>query len=59
MQHGVPEFKVANLFTDMEILKEAQTAAKNLLEEDPMIALEKNKGIKEKIDKLFREKLEL
>ena len=32
MQHGVPEFKVANLFTDMEILKDAQMAAKKLLE---------------------------
>lgn len=59
MQHGVPEFKVANLFTDMEILKEAQAAAKNLLEEDPMIEKEENIGIKGKIDKLFKEKLEL
>ena len=59
MQHGVPEFKVANLFTDMEILKEAQAAAKNLLEEDPMIQNEENIGIKAKIDKLFKEKLEL
>lgn len=59
MQHGVPEFKVANLFTDMEILKEAQAAAKKLLQEDPMIQREENQGIKKKIDRLFQKKLEL
>lgn len=59
MQHGVPEFKIANLFTDMEILKEAQEAARELLEEDPMITKEENQGVKTKIDQLFKEKLEL
>ena len=59
MQHGVPEFKVANLFTDMEILKDAQKAAKKLLIEDPMIQKEENQGIKNKIDQLFQKKLEL
>lgn len=59
MQHGVPEFKVANLFTDMDILKDAQNAAKDLLQTDPFIMKPENAGIKEKIDKLFEEKLEL
>ena len=30
-QHGLPEFKIANLFEDMEILKEAQRAAEKTL----------------------------
>jgi len=59
MQHGVPEFKVANLFTDMEILKQAQECSKQILSKDPMLTLEENSGIKQQIDHLFREKLEL
>ena len=58
-QHGVPEFKVANLFTDMEILKQAQECSKTILQKDPFLMLEENIGIKEQIDKLFAQKLEL
>ena len=58
-QHGVPEFKVANLFTDMDLLKDAQECAKNILEKDPLLTMPENGGIKEKVDNLFREKLEL
>ena len=59
MQHGVPEFKVANLFTDMDILKDAQECSKLILHDDPLLIKEENTGIKEKIDNLFKEKLEL
>ena len=52
-QHGVPEFKVANLFTDMPILKEAQEASKQLLEKDINLTLDENLAIKQKINKLF------
>ena len=34
-QHGLPALKVADLTCDMALLKEAQTAAANLLERDP------------------------
>ncbi|MBR3280538.1 MAG: ATP-dependent DNA helicase RecG [Clostridia bacterium] len=59
MQHGVPEFKVANLFTDMDILKEAQECSKKLLANDPLLKMPENAGIKAKIADLFSEKLEL
>ncbi len=59
MQHGVPEFKVANLFTDMDLLKQAQECSKKILINDPFLMLEENLGIKEKIEGLFKEKLEL
>ena len=59
MQHGVPEFKVANLFTDMDILKEAQECSKKLLANDPLLKMPENAGIKGKIADLFSEKLEL
>ena len=59
MQHGVPEFKVANLFTDMDILKDAQECSKQILKDDPLLKNHENKGIKAKIDRLFEQKLEL
>jgi len=55
-QHGIPEFKVANLFTDMPILKLAGKASKELLEKDPNLLLEENLPIRQKIDKLFASK---
>lgn len=33
-QHGLPEMKIANLFSDMDILKEAQTAAEEFLKSE-------------------------
>lgn len=59
MQHGVPEFKVANLYTDIKIMKKAQEAVKELLANDPLLEKEENSGIREKIDKLFNKKLEI
>ncbi len=58
-QHGIPEFKVANLFTDMQILKEAQKTANEILEEDINLVKPENQAIKDKINKLFANKLEL
>ena len=58
-QHGIPEFKVANLITDVKILKEAQAVANDILETDPMLLKEENKKIKQKIDKLFDTQIQL
>lgn len=58
-QHGIPEFKVANLITDVKILKEAQAVANDILETDPMLLKEENQKIKQKIDKLFDTQIQL
>ena len=58
-QHGIPEFKVANLITDIKILKAAQEVANKMLEEDPFFEREEYKGIKNKIDKLFSSQIQL
>lgn len=58
-QHGVPELKVANLYTDIKIMKQAQNAVKELLAMDPYLTDSKHGKIKEKIDTLFGEKLEI
>ena len=41
-QHGIPEFKVANLFEDMNILKRVQALAIKILDEDKKLEKEEN-----------------
>lgn len=59
MQHGLPEFKIANLFEDMPILKSAQSVAMKILQEDPKLALEKNRLLKELIQDKFMKRIEI
>ncbi|TAH64054.1 MAG: ATP-dependent DNA helicase RecG [Gottschalkiaceae bacterium] len=58
-QHGIPELKIANLFTDVNTLTIAQKIAIQVLEEDPKLALDHNKMIKMKIMNLFNREYEL
>ncbi len=48
-QHGLPEMKIANFFTDMEVLQETQNAAAELLAEDVELAQPKNKNLKKAV----------
>ncbi len=43
MQHGLPEFKIANLFEDMPILKKVQGLASEIMNKDPELKLPENK----------------
>lgn len=56
-QHGLPELKIANLFSDMKILKTAQTEASRIIQEDPTLSKTENKGIKERIIKMFKDEI--
>ena len=56
-QHGLPELKIANLYKDLEILKLAQQAAKEIAIEDP--GLMKNKRLKRYLAQHFGEKATL
>lgn len=56
-QHGLPDLKVANLFTDMNILKIAQGVAKDILEEDALLLDEKHSLLREKIIDLFKDRI--
>ena len=58
-QHGIPEFKVANLFEDMDILKRVQSLAVKLIQEDPDLRKEENRLLNETIDKKFNGKIEI
>lgn len=58
-QHGIPEFKIANLFKDMEELKEVQALAIKIINKDPKLEKEENKPLKELVKEQFTSKAEL
>lgn len=59
MQHGIPEFKIANLFEDIPILKLAQEAATKIINEDPYLAKEENARLKYLVKDKFMDRIEL
>ena len=59
MQHGIPEFKIANLFEDMPILKEVQNLANIILEKDSKLEKEENKLLKQLIQEKFMKRIEI
>lgn len=59
MQHGLPEFKIANLFEDMPILTVAQQAAQKIVLEDPELKKEENKMMSHLISDKFKKRIEI
>ena len=58
-QHGLPEFKIANLFEDIGILKKVQKLAIDIMEKDPMLEDEKNKKLNELVKEKFNSRIEI
>lgn len=58
-QHGLPDFKIANIYEDMQMLKSIQTIALKILEEDPRLELEKNILLKKMVDEKLQGRLEM
>ena len=59
MQHGLPEFKIANLFEDVETLKLVQSVAMKILSEDPKLEKDVNKQLKMLIRDKFLKRIEI
>ena len=59
LQHGIPDFKIANLFEDMPILKLAQNAAIKIMEDDPKLEKEKNILLKNLVKEKFNKRIEI
>lgn len=58
-QHGLPEFKIANLFEDMPILKQVQELAIKIEQNDPKLEKEENKELTKLVNKLNKERIEI
>lgn len=59
MQHGIPDFKIANLFTDMDILKLAQEASIKVIKDDPKLEKDENKLLKNLVKDKFTDRIEI
>jgi len=58
-QHGLPEFKVANLFEDIPILKKVQELAVKIEQTDSKLEKEENKELKILVKKLVKDRIEI
>ena len=58
-QHGLPEFKIANLFEDIGILKKVQGISLKIMEDDPLLEKEKNIKLKELVKEKFSSRIEI
>ena len=52
-QHGIPDFKIANLWEDMETLKQVQSVAFQILEKDKNLETKENELLKAQVDNKF------
>lgn len=58
-QHGIPEFKIANLFEDIVTLKSVQAIANKIIEDDPKLEKDKNKLLRNIVDEKFGNRIEI
>ena len=58
-QHGLPEFKIANLFEDIGILKKVQKIAIEIMEKDPKLEKQENKRLNKLVKDKFNTRIEI
>ena len=58
-QHGIPEFKIANLFEDIGILKQVQGIAMGIIDNDPLLEKEENRLLRKLVDEKFKDRIEI
>ena len=58
-QHGLPEFKIANLFEDIEMLKMVQSLAIRIIEKDEKLEKPENKLLNKMVEKKFKDRIEI
>ena len=52
-QHGLPPLKIADIACNMELMNRAQTCARELLEDDPLLEKPQNRALKMDVMRLF------
>lgn len=58
-QHGIPEFKIANLFEDMQILKCVQSLVIEIESTDAKLEKEENRILRKLVDDKFTKRIEI
>ena len=58
-QHGIPEFKIANLFEDMGTLKKVQKIAMQIMVDDPLLEKKENEKLNKIIKAKFSSRIEI
>ncbi len=58
-QHGIPEFKIANLFEDIGILKLVQGLAIQIIQKDPLLEKRENELLKKLVNDKFKDRIEI
>ncbi len=58
-QHGIPEFKIANLFEDVAMLKQVQGVALEIIDKDPLLESKENVLLKKLVDDKFKSRIEI
>lgn len=53
-QHGLPQFRIADLTSDMRVLEEAGNAANEILSRDPTLQRFEHKGIRSEVAELMK-----
>ena len=53
-QHGLPDFKLADLYKDVAILKEAQALAQTIMEVDPGLVLLEHRGLMKELEAFWQ-----
>ena len=56
---GLPEFKIANLFEDVAILKEVQALALKIEKIDPKLEKEENIRLKKLVEEKFENRISI
>ena len=52
-QHGLPPLKAADMMKDMELIRETEQAAEQLLQDDPTLQQPENQGLRLEVLRLF------
>lgn len=58
-QHGIPEFKIANLFEDMQILKIVQDLVVKIEKEDSKLDFEKNNKLRKLVENKCGDRIQI
>ena len=58
-QHGLPEFKIANLFEDIPVLKQVQELTTRIEMQDPKLEREENAKLRKLVETIRKERIEL